>query len=254
MRHLATTNARSPTSRSVSPRLRTSSRSTSSPSSTRWITSSRRRSIWRSNADTCSTVCAAAVPCGKAIEASVDPGGPRLLQGQQGQSDAETPEARWGSREKTKTFKFDGMQSIAFEMFNKPISIFIDQGEKQPAERIAAYGDWNSQTSASGSRPRTCPRRSSISITRRTSIYVSDLPDMPKARKGAASQPRTRGERRDPRQLRSQDRTHHRDPRGWLVHRHGRDVTPGVNGYGFHDFVQHDQVLHGLRPSERLSR
>ena len=161
---------------------------------------------------------------------------------------------RWGSREQTKTFKFDGMQSIAFEMFNKPISIFIDQGEKQPAQRIAAYGDWNGQNECLWIKTENVPATLEYLDNPKNVFYVSDLPDMPKAGKGPRNHP---GPGANAEVLDSSGRKTERITEiledGWFIDMEGRN--PAIDGsYGFHNSSCHDQVLQCLRPSERLSR
>ena len=141
---------------------------------------------------------------------------------------------RWGNREQTKTFKFDGMQSIAFEMFNKPISIFIDQGEKQPAQRIAAYGDWNGQNECLWIKTENVPATLEYLDNPKNVFYVSDLPDMPKAGKGPRNHP---GPGANAEVLDSSGRKTERITEiledGWFIDMEGR--VPTLNGYGFHD-------------------
>jgi hypothetical protein len=52
------------------------------------------------------------------------------------------------SKTEVKTHPWSATTQLSFEMFEKPITIYIDQGEKNPSKRINYDGDWNGNEKA----------------------------------------------------------------------------------------------------------
>lgn len=127
------------------------------------------------------------------------------------------------NRVQLKSLSFCDKDRIDFQLFARPIPVFIDQGEQKAGQRVLA-ADWGANDKALWIK--TADPKATLDCLGNPPnvIYVRDLPPPPTTTSHGATKP-PRSNDWGARLQRAPRPTHYRDNCGRLVHRHRRPHT-----------------------------